>query len=255
MCWSPTTQPSFTLYRLRFTDDTGTARDIAGVLGGLEVVDEGAGGVLPHERTTPKASTDRLDLTRATAGQPVPGLGTVAGLRAHRAARRAGRAGRRGRPRTASSTWSSGSPIPTGSRAIQQVLAADDVLIADGHHRYGISRTYRDEVRAATGRTDTPAEQTLAFVSELVADQLSVDAIHRLYAGIAPPSSADILHPDRDSSRPTPETLAAMQSRGVPGALHPRPDLAAGPAARALSTASAPWTGPGWRHALGDVPT
>ena len=87
-------QPSFTIYRMRFTDASGAARDIAGVLGGLEIVDEGAGGVLPHERTTPKASTDRLDLTRATASEPVPGLGTVAGLRAHRAARRARRAGR-----------------------------------------------------------------------------------------------------------------------------------------------------------------
>ena len=73
---------------------------------------------------------------------------------------------------------------PERIAAIQAVLAADDVLIADGHHRYGVSRIYRDEVRAATGRTDTPAEQTLAFVSELVADQLSVAAIHRLYAGI-----------------------------------------------------------------------
>ena len=53
--------PTFTLYRMRFTDATGAARDIVGVLGGLEVVDEGAGGVLPHERVTPKASTDRLD--------------------------------------------------------------------------------------------------------------------------------------------------------------------------------------------------
>ena len=68
--------------------------------------------------------------------------------------------------------------------AIQRVLAADDVLIADGHHRYSISRTYRDDVRAATGRRDGPAEQTLAFVSELAADQLSVQAIHRLYADI-----------------------------------------------------------------------
>ena len=59
-------RPTFTIYRMRFTDAGGTRRDIAGVLGGLEVVDEGAGGVLPHERTTPKASTDRLDLTRAT---------------------------------------------------------------------------------------------------------------------------------------------------------------------------------------------
>ena len=33
-------------------------------------------------------------------------------------------------------------------------------------------------------RTTPPAELTLAFVSELVDDQLSVDAIHRLYRGI-----------------------------------------------------------------------
>ena len=94
--------PSFTIYRMRFTDDSGAARDIAGVVGGLEIVDEGAGGVLPHERTTPKASTDRLDLTQATRCQPLPGLGSFAGHRADRAAGRAGRAGgpgdrRRGR--------------------------------------------------------------------------------------------------------------------------------------------------------------
>ena len=76
--------PSFTIYRMRFTDDTGTARDIAGVVGGLEITDEGAGGVLPHERTTPKASTDRLDLTRATQANlsPVWGLSLASGLTA-----------------------------------------------------------------------------------------------------------------------------------------------------------------------------
>ncbi len=77
-------QPSFTIYRLRFTDATGTARDISGVLGGLEVVDEGAGGVLPHERTTPKASTDRLDLTRATAANLSPVWGLSLATWAHR---------------------------------------------------------------------------------------------------------------------------------------------------------------------------
>ena len=74
--------PTFTIYRMRFTDASGAARDIAGVLGGLEVVDEGAGGVLPHERVTPKASTDRLDLTRATQANmsPIWGLSLAAGL-------------------------------------------------------------------------------------------------------------------------------------------------------------------------------
>ena len=77
-------EPTFTIYRMRFTDSAGVDRDVAGVLGGLEVVDEGAGGVLPHERTTPKASTDRLDLTRATGANlsPVWGLSLATGLTA-----------------------------------------------------------------------------------------------------------------------------------------------------------------------------
>ena len=54
------------------------------MLGALEVVDEGAGGVLPHERTTPKDSTDRLELTRATRANlsPVWGLSLATGLTA-----------------------------------------------------------------------------------------------------------------------------------------------------------------------------
>ena len=39
-------QPSFTLYRMRFTDETGRERETVGVVGALEVVDEGAPGVI-----------------------------------------------------------------------------------------------------------------------------------------------------------------------------------------------------------------
>ena len=209
-------QPSFTIYRMRFTDDTGTARDIAGVVGGLEITDEGAGGVLPHERTTPKASTDRLDLTRATQANlsPVWGLSLASGLTALLA--------------------EPGEPVGTVTEngvehivervtdvhrigEIQKVLDSDDVLIADGHHRYSISRTHRDDVRQATGDRATPAEQTLAFVSELVAEQLSVDAIHRLYADITPAELGAALARSftlTELGRPTPATLAAMRSEG-----------------------------------------
>jgi uncharacterized protein (DUF1015 family) len=69
--------PTFSIYRMTFTDDAGRTRTTVGVIGALEVVDEGAPGVLPHERTTPKAKTDRLDLTRATKANQ-SGLGTVA---------------------------------------------------------------------------------------------------------------------------------------------------------------------------------
>jgi len=91
------------------------------------------------------------------------------------------------------------------------------VLIADGHHRYAISRTYRDEVRAASGRTDTEAEFTLTFINELVADQLSIEAIHRVYSSI----SFDELRADLSSSfdvepapAPTPQLLADMVALG-----------------------------------------
>ena len=74
--------PSLTLYRMAFTDEIGRDRHTVGVIGALEVVDEGADGVLPHERTTPKAKTDRLDLTRATRCNlsPVWGLSLTVGL-------------------------------------------------------------------------------------------------------------------------------------------------------------------------------
>ena len=75
-------EPSLTLYRMEFTDEAGRRRDTVGVIGALEVVDDGANGVLPHERTTPKAKTDRLDLTRATRCNlsPIWGLSLTAGL-------------------------------------------------------------------------------------------------------------------------------------------------------------------------------
>ena len=176
--------PSLTLYRMDFTDEAGRSRSTVGVIGALEVVDEGAAGVLPHERTTPKAKTDRLDLTRATHCNlsPIWGLSLSSGLTAL--------------------LESPGQPIGrcvdengvvhrvervTDAERIAEIssaVAAHPVLIADGHHRYAISRTYRDEVRAESGSTDTSAELTMTYVAELVEDQLSIDPIHRVYRGV-----------------------------------------------------------------------
>jgi uncharacterized protein (DUF1015 family) len=162
------------LYRVDFTDAAGTRQGTVGVLGGLEVQEHDArADVLPHERTTPKATTDRLDLTRATGANlsPVWGLSlaeglfellapaatplgevTVDGVR-HRL-ERIDDADRR--------------------RAIAAVVAGAPVVIADGHHRYDVARTYRRE------QPPGPAEETLCFVAELVDHQLHVQPIHRL---------------------------------------------------------------------------
>jgi uncharacterized protein (DUF1015 family) len=209
-------EPSFTLYRMAFVDATGRDRDIVGVLGALEVVDEGAGEVLPHERTTPKASTDRLDLTRATNANlsPVWGLSLADGLTRLLV--------EPGEP-IGSVTFDGVTHTvervtdPARVAAISAMVWSDDVLIADGHHRYGVARLYRDEVRAATGADDTAAELTLAFVSELVADQLSVEAIHRVYRDIDRAVLVSALEAGFELEPAGPvdaATLAEMERRG-----------------------------------------
>jgi uncharacterized protein (DUF1015 family) len=207
--------PSFTIYRMRFTDSAGARRDIAGVLGALEVVDREAGGVLPHERTTAEASTDRLDLTRATAANlsPVWGLSLSSGLTELLAepGEALGAVTEAGVEHVVERITD-----PLRIAAIRDKLAVDDVLIADGHHRYGVARSYRDEVREATGRTDTPAELTLAFVNELIEEQLSVEAIHRLYTNIEESDLADALARSFElipTDRPSPATLAEMATQ------------------------------------------
>jgi uncharacterized protein (DUF1015 family) len=174
--------PSFTIYRMRFVDATGTERRTSGVLGALGVYDYVEGQVLPHERITPKASTDRLDLTRATRANlsPVWGLTLSGGF--------------------TEALNEPGEPLgtltedgvthivervtdPARLAVIEETVARDSVLIADGHHRYGVAQTYLAE-RAATGDA-AGADTTLAFLTELVADQLSVASIHRLYAGVS----------------------------------------------------------------------
>jgi uncharacterized protein (DUF1015 family) len=208
--------PTFTLYRMRFADASGQRRDLVGAIGALEVVDDGAGGVLPHERTTPKASTDRLDLTRATGANlsPVWGLSLAGGLTRLLAepAELVGSV-------TVDAVEHVVERVADRDRiaAITAKVADDEVLIADGHHRYGVSRVYRDEVRARTGREDTAAESTLAFVGELVADQLSIEPIHRLYTGVDAAELRDALAKSFDLEPAGPlgeDTLASMVERG-----------------------------------------
>ena len=209
--------PSFTLYRMRFTDSTGKHRNVVGVIGALEVVDEGAGGVLPHERTTPKAKTDRLELTRATDANlsPVWGLSLAPAL--SQLLIESGEL--LGELTDELGVVHSVERVTDTARiaAISSAVAAHPVVIADGHHRYAISRTYRDETRERTNNTTTGAELTLTYINELIDEQLSVAAIHRLYEGITYKELAAALSPfftitDADPIGET--TLSQMNERG-----------------------------------------
>ena len=208
--------PSFTLYRMQFTDSTGKPRNVVGVIGALEVVDEGAGGVLPHERTTPKAKTDRLELTRATDANlsPVWGLSLANGL-----SNLLAEPGELvGSVIDDLGVIHSVERVEDGARiaAISSAISAHPVVIADGHHRYAISRTYRDETRERLNSKSSGAELTMTYVNELIDEQLSVAAIHRLYEGISYKELAAALSPfftitDADPVGPT--TLSQMNER------------------------------------------
>ncbi|NBT37285.1 MAG: DUF1015 family protein, partial [Actinobacteria bacterium] len=127
---------SYSLYRMSFVDPMGTQRQTVGVVGALEVVDEGAGGVLPHERTTPKAKTDRLELTRATEMNlsPVWGLSLAQNMTA--ALVETGE--------QVGSFTDENSVTPSIERIsdperiahIESIVSSAPVVIADGHHRY-----------------------------------------------------------------------------------------------------------------------
>jgi uncharacterized protein (DUF1015 family) len=169
--------PSFTLYRMKFNDSEGKTRQTVGVIGALKIEPPDSSEVLPHEQTTPKAKTDRLELTRATKANlsPIWGLSLTAGL--------------------TTALVEPGDPVGTFTdennvqhtverisnkarcAVISKLISQSPVVIADGHHRYAISRTFSAE---ETNLAD--ASSVMCYINELVDEQLSVAAIHRLYS-------------------------------------------------------------------------
>jgi uncharacterized protein (DUF1015 family) len=174
--------PSFYVYRMSYTDETGRARSTTGVLGALELSRPGEGGILPHEHTTPKAKSDRLDLLRATHHNlsPIWGLSVAEGL--------AAACQPTGEP--------DGSCIdddgvrhelwrltdPDRVEHLSVLVASGPVVVADGHHRYETSLAYRDERRVVDGEGGA-WDSTLAYIVELTDAELGVRAIHRLLRG------------------------------------------------------------------------
>jgi len=228
-------RPSFSIYRMSFRDGAGRRRSTSGVIGALEVVDEGAGGVLPHVGTTPKAKTDRLDLTRATLTNlsPVWGLSLANGLTELliEPGEVVGVVEAEGVVHTIERV-----DDPARVAAISAVVGSAEVVIADGHHRYAISRTYRDERRSVDTSTGGSAELTMTYIGELIEEQLSVDAIHRLYTDTDPakllealerffetspagPVEASITHDMRDRG-----ALVFVNADGTGTYLSPRSD-------------------------------
>ena len=227
--------PTFTVYRMTFTDETGEVRHTTGVIGALELWPPGAGEILPHEHTTTKAKSDRLDMLRSCRAN----LSAIWGLSLGK-----GLTDLLPTDHDPDADWTD----PDGVRHTVWVVRDAErngriaarvldhpIVIADGHHRYETSLQYRDERRVTDG-PGTAADLTMCYVVELVEDELTVQPIHRLVAGLPPGAELPILlgdHFDVSTTEPFgPDAVARLVEQGGLGLvtaegsflLRPRPD-------------------------------
>ena len=166
--------------------DARPARAVRGLVCAMGLEDWG-GTVLPHERVMPGPVDDRLALLRATHTHLSPVYGTVDGpdgrlddaLRAVAATDTAietiDEQGVRHR------MW----PLPRDVLDLSH-LDGEQLLIADGHHRYTTALRYRDEQRARFGAG--PWDSVLTLVVDATAEDLPVLPFHRVQTAGVPPA-------------------------------------------------------------------
>jgi uncharacterized protein (DUF1015 family) len=170
--------PRFYGYQMRYRDAHGRDRHTHGFIGGLRLPEATNNDVLPHERTLPKAKSDRLALLRAMRANvdPIWCLSLSTGLTAL-----LDPAVPLGACRDSDGVEHSLFAIddPAQIDAIRAAVAREPLVLADGHHRYETACAYRDELRTA-GAATGGADAIMSFVVELSEEELTIDAIHRL---------------------------------------------------------------------------
>ncbi len=183
---------TFTVYRMTFTDEAGIVRRTTGVIGALELWPPGAGQILPHEQTTKKAKSDRLDMLRSCRANlsAIWGLSLADGLTAMLPTDDVPDHDWVDPDGVQHTVWTISDPVLNGH--IATLVLDHPIVIADGHHRYETSLQYRDERRLTDG-PGTDADLTMCFVVELVADELTVQPIHRLIDRLPPGAELPLL--------------------------------------------------------------
>lgn len=227
--------PRFYGYRMGYDDGSGRRRQTVGVIGALGLEAPGSGGIFPHERTTPKAKSDRLHLLRATElnTSPIWVLSLAGGLSklleppadADEVVDDDG---------TSHQLWAIS--YPSDIQAITDAVSSAPVVVADGHHRFETALTEQAHRRASAAGTagaragDSasatggagPYDLVMTLVVELVEDQLDVQAIHRLLSGL--PLDYDLVAGLREhfdivpvpaGDEPLPDLMARNSSLGL----------------------------------------
>jgi len=232
-------RPTFTIYRMTATDDAGVERRTTGVVGALELSPPGT-DILPHEHTTKKAKSDRLDLLRSSRANTsaIWGLSLAKGLTDLLPIDTEPLADLVDEDDVRHTIWRVDDPVTCA--AISAAVAEQPVVVADGHHRYETSLAYKGEREVSDGDAGE-AGATLAYVVELIEDELTVHAIHRLITALPEGTEvAALLAPWFEEAGPPPEGVpitAAMAEAGCLTLVLPDREVLLKPRADALADA------------------
>ena len=232
-------RPSFTVYRMASTGEDGIDRHTTGVLGALQLSPPGT-DILPHEHTTKKAKSDRLDLLRSCRANTsaIWGLSLAKGLTDLLPMDDPPLADVVDDDGVRHTVWRVDDPDTCA--AIAATVAEQPVVIADGHHRYETSLAYQAEREVADGDAGE-ACATLAYLVELIEDELTVHAIHRLVSGLPDDTDlGDALSPWFEEAGPPPSDrpiTAAMLEAGCLTLVLPDREVLLRPRLEALADA------------------
>jgi uncharacterized protein (DUF1015 family) len=160
-------------------------RRIVGLIGAVELEDWG-GSIVPHERTAQGPVEDRLRLIReiranlscvhAVFFEPSSALAALL----KRARRTEPLAEAQDEEGVIHRLW-----MAEDQEGVEESLARQTLLIADGHHRYAMALAYRDEMRAAHG--PGPWDKTMMLLMDAAAEDPPVLPYHRIVRAHAPP--------------------------------------------------------------------
>lgn len=176
--------PAYYGYEQRFSvNGENFAR--RGFFAALRIEPPGEGRIRPHERTFPKHKEDRLKLMRATHANVSPIFGIffdkqkkAAALLEERMAAKAAVTSRDDKGVTHKLwIWSD----PEAIKTLGGVLKNEDVLIADGHHRYETSWNYSRERLAKEKRASSRSAHrfVMTFLCPLADPGLVIQPTHR----------------------------------------------------------------------------
>ena len=177
--------PGYYLYEEEYTDLLGAAQRQRGLIGAVQLHDYEDRVVLPHEGTLREPKIDRLALMQACkcAFSQIFALYTDETRTADQVMDRAQETPPvfevTDAPGVRHRMWVISAEADVA--AIRGALDGQQIVIADGHHRYETALAYRDKQRATHGAgTEAPWERVTMFLANAASGGLTILAAHRM---------------------------------------------------------------------------